>query len=298
MKKILIIVGPTASGKTALSIRFAKLFNGEIINGDAMQVYKGMDIGTAKITESEMSGIPHHLFSEISISEENSIFEYRNRIHDKIEEITNRSKLPIIVGGSGLYIQSIVYDYQYISTNTTEYKDDPSLSNEELWDELNNLDEKSAKIIHKNNRKRVVRALGLAKYGEKKSDIDAKIENKNPLFNFLAIGVDIDRNIVCERINTRVDQMIDDGLEFEVVSILQQNPSQTAISAIGYKEWLPFFRGEINRGEVIERIKIHTRQLAKKQMTWFKNQRMPIVWVSDDSLDSVIENINTWKDER
>lgn len=297
MKKqqVCVIVGPTASGKTALSIQIAKAYGGEIINGDAMQVYRNMDIGTAKITTEEMEGVQHHLFSIVDPSDEYSIYEYQHNVRQKIEEISNRNKLPIIVGGSGLYIQSVLYDYQ-LGAQTIKIKDDLSKSNEALWQELFLLDEVTAQQLHPNNRRRVFRALVRAQSGDKKSLTEAKEENQELLYDVFVIGIDVDREILSKRIEQRVDMMLEQGLEDEVSTLFQNEVSQTARVAIGYREWVPFFEKTVDKKEVRERIIIHTRQLAKKQRTWFKNQRLLVEWIKypEDST-KIMRMLENWK---
>lgn len=297
MKKqqVCVIVGPTASGKTALSIQIAKAYGGEIINGDAMQVYRNMDIGTAKITEQEMDGVKHHLFSIVDPSDEYSIYEYQHNVRQKIEEISGRNKLPIIVGGSGLYIQSVLYDYQ-LGAQTVKIKDDLSKSNEVLWQELFLLDAVTAQQIHPNNRRRVFRALVRAQSGDKKSLAEAKEENHELLYDVFVIGIDVEREVLSKRIEQRVDMMLEQGLEDEVLALFQNEVSQTARVAIGYREWVPFFEKTVDKKEVRERIIIHTRQLAKKQRTWFKNQRLLVEWIKypEDST-KIMRMLENWK---
>ncbi|MGL4663270.1 MAG: tRNA (adenosine(37)-N6)-dimethylallyltransferase MiaA [Culicoidibacterales bacterium] len=278
MKQVCVIVGPTASGKTQLSIQIAKCYDGEIINGDAMQVYKGMDIGTAKITEDEMENIPHHLFSFIEPAENYSIYKHQQYVRNIIDDISSRGKLPIIVGGSGLYVQSILYDYQ-LNQETVEIIDNPLESNESLWKQLETLDLESAQQIHPNNRKRVLRAIARAKSGYSKSEQESKSENYELLYDAFVIGIEVERKLLHQRIEQRVEKMIQAGLEQEVSTLFQNDVSDTARVAIGYREWLPYFSNDISITDVQEQITIHTRQLAKRQMTWFYNQRLPITWI-------------------
>lgn len=295
MKQVCVIVGPTASGKTQLSIEIAKQHNGEIINGDAMQVYIGMDIGTAKITQAEMEGIPHHLFSFIQPSETYSIYQHQQYVRTAIDEIINRGNLPIIVGGSGLYIQSILYDYQ-LQGESLEIQDNPDESNELLWKRLAILDEVAAQQIHQNNRKRVLRAIARAESGNKKSEMDHQTENQKLLYDACVIGIEVDRSVLHERIEKRVQIMMDLNLEAEVQNLFAKEVGETAKVAIGYREWLPYFKKEITQEEVQQQIVIHTRQLAKKQMTWFYNQRLPITWVQFPiDTKQVQEQILNWK---
>lgn len=290
-----VIVGPTASGKTQLSIQIAEQYNGEIINGDAMQVYQGMDIGTAKITPDEMEGIPHHLFSFIQPSETYSIYHHQQYVREVIDDITNRGKLPIIVGGSGLYVQSVLYDYQ-LQHERVSIQDNPDESNETLWKRLALLDEEASEQIHQNNRKRVLRAIALAESGSKKSEIERQDANRTLLYDALVIGIEVERSVLNERIEQRVQAMLDAGLEKEVETLFATNVGQTAKVAIGYREWLPYFEQKISIEEVQQQIVIHTRQLAKKQMTWFYNQRLPILWVQfPTDIQYIQEKISDWK---
>lgn len=295
MKQVCVIVGPTASGKTQLSIQIAKQYSGEIINGDAMQVYVGMDIGTAKITNDEMENIPHHLFSFVNPSESYSIYQHQKYVRKAIDDIISRGNLPIIVGGSGLYIQSILYDYQ-LNQTSVEISDNPLESNETLWKQLETLDKQAAEQIHPNNRKRVLRAIGRAKSGDKKSDSEAKPENQTLLYDAFVIGIDVARDVLSKRIEVRVDDMIQEGLEQEVRKLFQHEVSDTARVAIGYREWIPYFSNECSLDYVKEQIVIHTRQLAKRQMTWFSNQRLSVKWMKFPDDTPLIHNqLHTWK---
>lgn len=294
MKKVCVIVGPTASGKTALSLEIAKRLNGEIINGDAMQVYRGMDIGTAKITEEEMMDIAHHRFSFVNPSESYSIYQHQQNVRESIDEITERGKLPIIVGGSGLYIQAVVYDYQ-LNHVESEIADNPLESNEVVWQKLLQLDRTAAEQIHPNNRKRVLRAIGRAQSGDIKSESDNKAQNQQLLYDVFAIGIEVERQLLQKRIENRVDTMLALGLENEVRALFKNDVSETARVAIGYREWIPYFEDAIPIEKVREEIIVHTRQLAKKQMTWFYNQRLPIHWIElPDDERSIQFKLNTW----
>lgn len=297
MKKnqVCVIVGPTASGKTALSIEIAQQLGGEIINGDAMQVYRKMDVGTAKIMSEEMCGIPHHLFSIIQADEEYSIFEHQKNVRAKIAEITERGNIPIIVGGSGLYIQAVLYDYQLGQEEIVE-EDDLQISNASLWQQLFEIDNIAAEKIHPNNRKRVFRALIRARSGETKTESEAKSENQTLLYDVFAIGMHIDREVLSQRIEQRVDMMLQLGLEQEVKELFNKPVSDTAKVAIGYREWIPYFEGKASLAEVREQIIIHTRQLSKKQMTWFRNQRLPILWIENSlTHKQILARLTEWK---
>ena len=296
MQRVIVIVGPTGVGKTKLSIELAKRYNGEIINGDSMQVYKEMSIGTAKIKEEEKENIPHHLFDILSIGDSNSIYDFQKLVRNKIEEIASRNKLPIIVGGTGLYLKACLYDYEFIETNTNNDISEKyeKYSNEELHALLEKLDQESASKIHPNNRRRVLRAIEICLSGESKSSIEAKQEHKL-IYDAIVIGLTMDRKILHEIQNVRVDQMINEGL-VEEVKFLVNNPNfkdTTAFQAIGYKEFIPYFNKEILLEEAIEKVKIHTHQYAKRQYTFFKNQ-MNVNWVEVDLKDfnKTIETVN------
>lgn len=296
MQKVIVIVGPTGVGKTKLSIELAKRYNGEIINGDSMQIYKEMNIGTAKIKYEEKEGIPHHLFSILSINESNSIYDFQKLVRNKIEEIASRNKLPIIVGGTGLYLKACLYDYEFKESNDNSelMKKYENYTNEELHNILKELDLESASKIHFNNRRRVLRAIEIYLSGESKSSVEAKQEHKL-IYDAIIIGLTMDRNKLHQVQDTRVDQMIEEGLIKEVETIIN-NPyfiNSTASQAIGYKEFIPYFNKEIDLNNAIEQVKIHTHQYAKRQYTFFKNQ-LNVNWVEVDlnNFNKTIEIVN------
>lgn len=269
MDKVLIITGPTGVGKTKLSIEIAKKFNTEIINGDAYQVYRGMDILTAKIKEEEKQNIPHHLFDILDPTEEYSVATYQTNVRNLIGEFTKQNKLPLIVGGSGLYLDSVIYDYNFSSekrNNETEefYK---NYSNQELHDELKKLDITASKKIHMNNRKRVLRAIELAKSGNIINEFNNKL-----LYDVKIIYLDDDRDVLYDVINKRVDIMVSEGLIDEVTRLSKMNLSITATGAIGYKELLPYLRNEVTLEEALDEVKKNSRHLAKRQGTWFRRK--------------------------
>ena len=296
MQKVIVIVGPTGVGKTKLSIELAKRYNGEIINGDSMQIYKEMNIGTAKIKDEEKEGIPHHLFSILSINESNSIYDFQKLVRNKIEEIASRNKLPIIVGGTGLYLNACLYDYEFKESNDNSelMKKYENYTNEELHNILKELDLESASKIHFNNRRRVLRAIEICLSGESKSSVEAKQEHKL-IYDAIIIGLTMDRNKLHQVQDTRVDQMVEEGLIKEVETIIN-NPyfiNSTASQAIGYKEFIPYFNKEIDLNNAIEQVKIHTHQYAKRQYTFFKNQ-LNVNWVEVDlyNFNKTIEIVN------
>ncbi|MBQ1786072.1 MAG: tRNA (adenosine(37)-N6)-dimethylallyltransferase MiaA [Turicibacter sp.] len=283
---VLCIVGPTAVGKTRMSIELAKALNGEIISGDSMQIYRGMDIGTAKATLEERQGIVHHLIDEKNPDEPYSVAAFQQTVRAKIEEIKSRGKLPIIVGGTGLYIKSVLYDYEFAGESESKEVDEMKyghLSNEELHAKLAEIDEAGAKAIHPNNRKRVIRALEIYETsGIKKSEMIEKQEHKL-IYDVCLIGLTDDRKVLYDRINQRVDKMYESGLVEEVEALFKQGiPSDAqSIRAIGYKELYDYFNGLISLEESKELIKRNSRRYAKRQYTWFNNQ-MDVVWFDVD----------------
>ena len=283
---VLCIVGPTAVGKTKMSIELAKQLNGEIISGDSMQIYRGMDIGTAKATMDERQGIPHHLIDEKNPDEPYSVAAFQQTVRAKMEEIKSRGKLPIIVGGTGLYIKSVLYDYEFAGESESKEVDEAKyghLSNEELHAKLATVDEAGAKDIHPNNRKRVIRALEIYETsGVKKSEMIEKQEHKM-IYDACLIGLTDDRTVLYDRINKRVDVMYETGLVEEVKALFDQGiPAESqSIRAIGYKELYDYFKGFISLEESKELIKRNSRRYAKRQYTWFNNQ-MDVTWFKVD----------------
>ncbi|MGL4337062.1 MAG: tRNA (adenosine(37)-N6)-dimethylallyltransferase MiaA [Turicibacter sp.] len=297
--ELVCIVGPTAVGKTKMSIELAKALNGEIISGDSMQIYKTMDIGTAKITEEERQGIPHHLLDEKNPDETYSVAEFQKTVRHKIDDIKRRGKLPIIVGGTGLYIKSVLYDYTFNEQEETKTVDTDSLyellTNEELYEKLKQVDEETAKTIHPNNRKRVLRALAIFESsGIRKSDLIEAQEHKL-IYDVKLIGLTDDRELLYDRINKRVDVMFENGLLDEVKALFDQGISKLSqpIRAIGYKELYDYFEGLISLEECCELVKRNSRRYAKRQYTWFNNQ-MDVKWFSvdvnqfDETVDQVL----------
>ncbi|ARD49370.1 tRNA (adenosine(37)-N6)-dimethylallyltransferase MiaA [Sporosarcina sp. P33] len=285
---VLAVVGPTASGKTALSTALAASLNGEIINGDAMQVYKELDIGTAKIHPSEMRGIPHHFFDVKEPTESFSVAEYQQAVRQWIKDIQSRGKLPIIVGGSGMYVQSVLFDYRF-----TEQAADPAVrarleeeleqaGAEQLHARLTELDPKSAEKIHPNNHRRLVRALEILEVtGQTKQDHEQQQGNM-PMYHHLIIGLDLPRDILYERIGQRVDEMVKMGLFDEVKSLWDRGIRKTqSVQAIGYKELISYFDGLLTKEQAIEAVKKNTRNYAKRQLTYFRN-KLPVRWVEAD----------------
>ncbi|QGQ46302.1 tRNA (adenosine(37)-N6)-dimethylallyltransferase MiaA [Metabacillus sediminilitoris] len=283
-RKLVVIIGPTAVGKTKLSIDLAHRLNGEIISGDSMQIYKGMDIGTAKITEAEMEGIKHHLLDIKNPDEDFSVAEFQHRVRPLIDEISNQSKTPMIVGGTGLYIQSVLYNYQF-----TENPSDPEFrSNMELvlkekgehaiHEMLEKIDPESASKIHPNNSRRVIRALEVFHCTNKPMSEYISSQEQELLYDVALVGLTMDRDILYERINKRVDIMVAQGLFEEVKWLYDKGIRNTqSIQAIGYKEIYDYFDGKITFDDAINQLKQNSRRYAKRQLTWFRN-KMDVNW--------------------
>lgn len=285
---VVAIIGPTASGKTALSIKLASLLDGEIINGDAMQVYKRLDIGTAKITEEEMQGIPHHLLDIKEPTENFSVAEYQQLVRAKMKEITKRGKLPIIVGGTGLYVQSVLYDFQFTKDEIDEearkvyYEELEKMGPEAMHARLVAIDPKTAETIHPNNTRRVIRALEMAELSGTSKANEEHNRGDIPLYNHLIFGLDMDREKLYERINLRVDIMMEKGLLEEARALYDEGiRDKQAVKAIGYKELFAYFDDRCTLEEAVEAIKQNSRRYAKRQLTYFRN-KMDVNWVTGD----------------
>lgn len=293
--KVVAIVGPTAVGKTSLSIDLAKRFNGEIISGDSMQVYRGLDIGTAKVTPEEMEGVPHHLINVRELDENYSVADFQVAARQTIQEIAERGRLPIVVGGTGLYIQSLLWDYKLGSEGEPE---DDTLrksyehfaeenGNQALWERLQAVDSLAAEKIHFNNRKKMIRALEVFELTGH-SILEPK-EQPEKLYDSFLIGLNTDRAILYQRINHRVDLMVEQGL-LEEAKKLAETPNVQAAQGIGYKELFPYFAGEMSLEAALEEVKLHSRRYAKRQLTWFRN-RMSVHWFDLVQQPKVINDI-------
>jgi tRNA dimethylallyltransferase len=283
-KKLIVLIGPTAVGKTALSIYLAKKFNCEIISGDSMQIYKGMDIGTAKIKKEEMEGVPHHLIDIKEPEEAFSVAEFQKRVREKIDEIHERNAIPMIVGGTGLYIQSVMYDYQFsdIAGDDKYRKALEELANQEgnlfLYQKLKEIDIESAEKIHPNNIRRVIRALEIYHCTGKTATEYQQKQQPEVLYDVALVGLTMDRDQLYERINARIEIMLNEGLLEEVKELYDRKVRNVqSIQAIGYKELYEFFDGNINLEEAIEQLKQNSRRYAKRQLTWFRN-KMDVAW--------------------
>ena len=283
-EKVAVIIGPTAVGKTKLSIDLAKALNGEIISGDSMQIYRTMDIGTAKVTKEEMDGIPHYMVDIKDPEDSFSVAEFQERVRKHIREITERGKLPIIVGGTGLYIQSVLFDYQFTDdAGDAIYREQMEKLAQErgveyVHEKLQEVDPESAERIHANNVRRVIRALEIFHTtGEKMSDQLEKQENEL-LYDVSLIGLTMDREMLYDRINLRVDLMMEQGLLEEVEGLYNRGIRDCqSIQAIGYKEVYDYFENRVSLEEAVSQLKTNSRRYAKRQLTWFRN-KMDVTW--------------------
>ncbi|MGX7129337.1 tRNA (adenosine(37)-N6)-dimethylallyltransferase MiaA [Enterococcus wangshanyuanii] len=280
MKKVLVIAGPTAVGKTALSIQLAKQLDGEIISGDSMQVYKGLDIGTAKATKEEQAGVPHYLIDCRELSETYSVADFQKEGRQMIDEIIKKGKLPIVVGGTGLYIQALLYDFELgAKDESTDIREKyerfaKENGNEKLWALLQKKDPKAAETIHHNNQKKIIRALEV--FDKTGYSILTPRETPKPLYDYFLVGLETDRTLLYERINQRVELMLDSGLLKEAALLYEEQPQQS-IQGIGYKEFFPYFEGKEDLEDAVAQVKQNSRRYAKRQLTWFKN-RMNANW--------------------
>lgn len=306
--KLIILAGPTASGKTSVSIDLAKRLGGEIISADSMQVYKYMDVGTAKISVEEMQGVKHHLIDVLDPKEDFNIVKFQNMVKCSIEEIVKNGHIPILVGGTGFYIQSVIYDIDFNN------EDDNSSVRKKLEEEydafgadfmhekLKKIDIVSAQNIHKNNKKRIIRAIEYFLMNNEpiSSHNEVQREKKSP-YDYRFFVLNPPRDILYERINKRVDIMVENGLVDEVKKLREMGLSTANISmqGIGYKEIIEYLDGEVSLETAIENIKQNTRHMAKRQVTWFKREKDviyvdPFSFESNDKIvDYMIEKINT-----
>ncbi len=276
---IIIICGPTASGKSAIALRIAKKYQGEILNGDAFQVYQELSIGTVKPTILERSLLPHHLYDYVKPNEPFSVQRYQKEAREKIDEILARKHVPILVGGTGLYQKATIFDYVFEDQIEVDMSAFDSYENEALYEMAKEIDPVAVMKIHPNNRKRLLRVLEIYyASGKKKSENEALQKHASIYENVVWIGVDIPRDELYQRIDSRVDQMMKEGLLEEVKQLYQKYSSSIqAFQAIGYKEWIPYFEEKVDRDSVVELIKKNSRNYAKRQMTFFKNQ-LPVKW--------------------
>lgn len=298
--KVIVICGPTASGKTKLSIELAKKINGEIISADSMQIYKEMNIGTAKITKEEMQGIKHYLIDIVSPDERYSVADFKKDAENAIEEILKNNKVPIIVGGTGLYIDSIVNGIEYNEINT-DFKYREELEEiaskeglEKLYELALQIDEEATKKISINDKKRIFRILEIYKStGKTKTELEIESRKKENKYTFFMFGTTMDREKLYNRINLRVDKMIEEGLIDEVKEIFEKYKTfPTSMQGIGYKELKEYLDGICTKEEAINKIKMETRRYAKRQITWFKRNKN-IIWLDMQDSNMMQNHLNT-----
>lgn len=300
---VIVITGPTASGKTGVGVLLAKKLSSQVISADSMQIYKELDIATAKVTEKEAEGIKHHLIDIVSFGDEFSVAEYKKLCYEKIDEIIKVGQVPIIVGGTGLYVNSVIYnmnfeeEFELDKKLKLEYDNmEKNFTTQELFDYLNRVDEITANKIDKGNRKRILRAIKMSMIGNKKSEADTKQnlwQTNESKFNFLVAYIDMPRDLLYDRINKRVDIMISDGLidEAKKVYDTKDKLSKTLYQAIGYKELFPYFEDEKSLEECIEILKQKTRNYAKRQVTWFGKISDKLVVNGADTKEEIVSKI-------
>ena len=304
MKKPLIVIGgPTACGKTGFSIKLAKEIGGEIISADSMQVYRYMDIGTAKVTPEEADGVPHYLIDEFDPDEEYNVMLFQQKAKAYMEQIWAKGKVPILVGGTGFYINALLYDNDFTETeNDTSYREECyKLAQEQgpevLFERLKEVDPEYAEIMHANNVKRVTRALEYHYLtGQKFSEHNAEQKEKETPYDAAVIILNMDREKLYERIELRIDIMMEQGLLAEVQGLLDKGytPDLVSMQGIGYKEFIPYFNGECTLEEAVTQLKTNTRRFAKRQLTWFRRQ-IEGLWVDlskstgEEAMSDVLE---------
>lgn len=293
-KPLIILTGPTSVGKTSLSIKLAKAVNGEIISADSMQVYKEMDIGTAKITKEEMDGVPHHLIDVLSPAEEFNIVKFKQLAKEAMDNILSRGRMPILVGGTGFYIQSLVYDIDFAENDGSKEirirleKEAKEKGAQYMHDCLAKVDPKSAKDIHANNVKKVIRALEFFEQtGEPISKHNEEERQKDSPYNFAYFVLNQDRKLLYERIDQRVDIMLAHGLVSEVEKLKQKGYDKTLVSmqGLGYKEILDYLDGKTTLEEAVYILKRDTRHFAKRQLTWFRREK-EVIWLDKGAFAS------------
>jgi len=276
---LIVILGPTASGKSELAVKLAKQFNGEIINADSRQVYQGTDIGTAKLTKKQMAGIPHYLIDIVNPNQEFTLAQYKKLAVKTIRDIQKRGRLPFLVGGTGLYIQAVVDNLQIPQVKPNKKIRDKleKLGNQQLFNRLKKLDALTAKTIDQNNKRRLIRALEVCLLTKKSFSEQRK--KGQPIFNVLEIGLKLNKETLNKKIDQRVEKMIQAGLIEEVEKLIQNySPHWPALSGIGYQETIQYLQGKTSLEKTEELIKQRTCQYTRRQMTWFKRDKR-IIWV-------------------
>lgn len=300
--KVVVICGPTASGKTSLSIELAKKIDGEIISCDSMQIYKDMNVGTAKVTKTEMQGIKHYLIDIISPEERYSVADYKKAAEKAIIEILEKGKTPIIVGGTGLYVDALIYGIEYPNIEFDE-KYRKQLENrveteglETLYEEAKKIDKQAVQKISPNDQKRILRILEIYHAtGKNKTQQEAESRKNEVKYDYKVFAINMDREILYNRINKRVDIMMENGLIDEVKQIKKKyNKFPTAMQGLGYKEVVEYLENKISKDEMVEKIKQESRRYAKRQLTWFRKNKENI-WL--DGMTSIEENIKIIQNE-
>ena len=298
MQKVIVICGPTASGKTALSIELAKRINGEVVSADSMQIYDEMSIGTAKPDEEEMQGIKHYLIGNVSPTTRYSVSDYKSAAMNAIEEIINKNKMPIVVGGTGLYVNSLIYGIDYPEVKTDlEYREElEKIAKKEglkhLYEKAMQIDPEAAKNISENDKKRIIRILEIYKEtGKTKTQLEIESRKNGVPYDYRVFAINMPREILYDRINRRVDIMIERGLIDEVKQLYEKYGEElrTAVQGIGYKEVIDYLNGVYSKEEMVEKIKMETRRYAKRQLTWFRKIQ-DIIWI--DGLNDIQNNVD------
>lgn len=305
--KVIVICGPTASGKTALSIELAKRIDGEIVSADSMQIYKDMDIGSAKPTVEEMQGIKHYMLDFVSPEERYNVADYKEEAVQAIEEILKKGKVPIVVGGTGLYVDSLIYGIEYPKMEfDEEYREELEKRAEleglsKLYEEAEQIDPEAMKIISTNDRKRIIRVLEIYKAtGKTKTEQEIESRKNEIPYDYKVFAINMDRKLLYDRINRRVDIMIEQGLIEEVKNIINKYSNYpTAMQALGYKEIKEYLDGLITKEEAIEKVKQETRRYAKRQLTWFRKNK-DTIWLNgssdrQDNINVILEEIEFGK---
>lgn len=298
-KPLVILTGPTAVGKTALSVRLAKAINGEMISADSMQVYRFMDIGTAKIMPDEMEGISHHLIDVLDPTEDFNVVAFQTMAKQAIEKIYSKGKLPIVVGGTGFYIQSLLYDISFEETEVSAYRQELTAYYKQhgahaLHERLKTIDPVSYTEIHENNVKRVIRALEFYHdAGYPISEHNAVQREKKSPYNFEYFVLNDDRTVLYERIEKRIDAMLEQGLIEEVQKLLDYGctPDMVSMQGLGYKEIIPYLQGKCSLEEAVSILKRDTRHFAKRQLTWFRREK-EVTWIDKTAFSSEDEMLH------
>ena len=296
MVNVYVIAGPTASGKTKVAIELAKKLDGEIVSCDSMQIYKKMDIGSAKPTEDELNQVKHHLIGVVEPTEKFTVAKYQSLALDAIDDIVSRGKTPIVAGGTGLYLNSLLFDMDFAASpdNSKRRKELEAMTGEALYGYLMEIDREAADRIHKNNTKKVIRAVEAAELGNKVKPLN-DCKDRCGLYNFKLYALNWDRDKLYERINSRVDELIRMGLVEEVRNLFKEglNCENISMKGIGYKEVIEHIEGKLTLDEAIYLIKRNTRRFAKRQITWFKRyDDMTWIDVNEDMIpEDIVEKI-------